>query len=364
MDQRPVPLPAALLKDVSRSFYLTLRILPGSIRGQLGLAYLLARTTDTIADTQLISIEQRLDALQKLRQRIFGLDATSLQFGQLAFQQSSPAERILLERCESTIALLQNLSPADLKMVRTVLETITSGQELDLRRFARASATSIVALRTEAELDDYTYRVAGCVGEFWTRMCRSHVFPRATLDDSLLLTNSVRFGKGLQMVNILRDLESDLRLGRCYLPEEKLSPLGLVASDLLLISNEPRLRPLFNAYICQAEENLRAGWGYTNALPWTSLRVRLACAWPILIGLRTLELLRTGSVLDPGRRIKITRSEIKSCIWRSVLYYPWPAAWKRLVEKNRSGLSALEPNSAQNAPRSSLMLQNRTSQPK
>ena len=55
----------ALLRDVSRSFYLTLRVLPAAIRPQIGLAYLLARTTDTIADTELVPVEGRLAALEK-----------------------------------------------------------------------------------------------------------------------------------------------------------------------------------------------------------------------------------------------------------------------------------------------------------
>ena len=59
-----------LLRATSRSFYLTLRVLPGAIRPQIGLAYLLARTTDTIADTEILPVESRLDALQKLRERL------------------------------------------------------------------------------------------------------------------------------------------------------------------------------------------------------------------------------------------------------------------------------------------------------
>jgi farnesyl-diphosphate farnesyltransferase len=59
-----------LLKATSRSFYLTLRVLPAAVRPQIGLAYLLARTTDTIADTELVPLEQRLDALKRLRERI------------------------------------------------------------------------------------------------------------------------------------------------------------------------------------------------------------------------------------------------------------------------------------------------------
>ena len=48
-----------LLKATSRSFYLTLRVLPAAVRPQIGLAYLLARTTDTIADTELVALDSR-----------------------------------------------------------------------------------------------------------------------------------------------------------------------------------------------------------------------------------------------------------------------------------------------------------------
>ena len=215
-----------LLRDVSRSFYLTLRVLPGKVRTPIGLAYLLARTTDTIADTELVAPEQRLEALRALRERIQGRREAPLDFGALARQQGSRAEGVLLEKCEASLALLRSLPPADAQLVREVLDTITSGQELDLRRFAGASAESLVALRTDEELDDYTYRVAGCVGEFWTRMCRAHLFPQAPVDDAFLLANGVRFGKGLQLVNILRDVAADLRQGRCYLPAERLAALG------------------------------------------------------------------------------------------------------------------------------------------
>src|SRR5438876_1269566 len=128
-----------LLKRVSRSFYLTLRVLPACIRPQIGLAYLLARTTDTIADTELVPPDQRLSALQTLRERILGTSAPRTDFGQLAKRQSSPAERALLEQCEASLALLRTLTARDLDLVRTVLGTILSGQELDLRRFAGAS---------------------------------------------------------------------------------------------------------------------------------------------------------------------------------------------------------------------------------
>src|SRR5882672_1160796 len=97
-----------LLKATSRSFYLTLRVLPARVRLQIGLAYLLARTTDTIADTEIVPPAQRLNALQKLRERILGQTPAPLNFGELAQNQSSPAEKILLEKVEAGLTALQN----------------------------------------------------------------------------------------------------------------------------------------------------------------------------------------------------------------------------------------------------------------
>jgi farnesyl-diphosphate farnesyltransferase len=217
--------------------------------------------------------------------------------------------------------------------VREVHNTITSGQELDLRRFAGASATTLVALRADEELDDYTYRVAGCVGEFWTKMCRAHLFPRAALDEAFLLTNGVRFGKGLQLVNILRDLPVDLRKGRCYVPQESLLSIGLVPADLLIPRTEPTFRPLYQDLLARAEAHLAAGWEYTLALPRGGARVRLACAWPLLIGIQTLRRLRNQNVLDAGTRIKISRGEVGNIIVRSVALYPFPAVWRQMFAR-------------------------------
>jgi farnesyl-diphosphate farnesyltransferase len=320
-----------LLKQTSRSFYLTLRVLPGAIRPQIALTYLLARTADTIADTELVPLEQRLDALHKLRDRILGSSTAPLNFGELAKQQGLPAERVLLEKAEDSLTLLQSFSPADLKLIRDVLTTIMGGQELDLRRFAGASAEKIAALETAAELDDYTYRVAGCVGEFWTKMCRSYLFPRVRLDEKQLIADGVRFGKGLQLVNILRDLPADLKKGRCYLPTEKLEAAKLLPETLLSPANEKRFLPLFHEYLDKAAAHLATGWTYTNTLPFGQYRVRLACAWPILIGVRTVEKLRAANVIELQQRVKVSREEVRAIVKRSILACPFRKAWRNLL---------------------------------
>src|SRR5881396_1071680 len=102
-----------LLKQVSRSFYRTMRVLPSAIRPQISVAYLLARTTDTLADTQIVAPAERLQALQALRERILGGSTVPLNFGELARQQDSPAEWSLLKRAEESLALLGEFSTED-----------------------------------------------------------------------------------------------------------------------------------------------------------------------------------------------------------------------------------------------------------
>lgn len=334
-----------LLRATSRSFYLTLRVLPGGVRPQISLAYLLARTSDTIADAQILSVEQRLGALRRFRSRLLGEQPAPLEFANVEAQGTTPslheakagrggdtvAERLLLERAEEMMRRLQNFGEPDQQLIREVLTTIISGQELDLQRFGGAAAQgALTALHDDTELDDYTYRVAGCVGEFWTKLCRAHLFPRAPLDDEQFIADGIRLGKGLQLVNILRDLPADLRAGRCYLPRERCEPLGLQPETLLDASNEPAFLRLYHDYLDLAESHFNAGWRYTNMLPFQQFRVRLACAWPILIGATTIAKLRAANVTHLRQRVKVSRGEIRGIMARSLLAVALPFCWRRL----------------------------------
>lgn len=322
----------SLLRDVSRSFYLPMRILPRAVRRPISLAYLLARTTDTIADTDLVPVESRLEALRALRERILGRNSAPLNWTLLLSKQSLAAERVLLERHEESLRVLELLDGEDRQRIRDVLDIIISGQELDLQRFGKTEAGQIIALESPAELDDYTYRVAGCVGEFWTKICRAHLFPGSDVDEKKLIGEGILFGKGQQLVNILRDIPPDLRKGRCYIPRQLLAPVGLKPADLLRSENEPRFRAVYNPLLAKAEDFLRTGWRYTGSLPRIGMRLRLACAWPLLIGAGTMRRLRAENILDATHRIKITRSELKSIIARSIILYPFPRSWNDLFE--------------------------------
>ncbi|HOK77236.1 MAG TPA: phytoene/squalene synthase family protein [Verrucomicrobiota bacterium] len=333
-----------VLKRVSRSFYLTMRALPRPVRHPIGLAYLLARTSDTIADTELVPASERLAALQAFREHIRQgttgltlerfLPASGAGGGALSIQDKScNPELILLWRCSELLGALNALPEPDRRMVREVLDTIISGQTLDLRRFAGAAAGNLIALDSDDQLDDYTYRVAGCVGVFWTRLCVHRLLGRSRIDASRLEELGVRFGKGLQLVNILRDIAVDLRNGRCYIPSDRLARAGLKPLQLLNPDVMPMFSPLYAEYLDRAGGFLADGWLYTNMLPRNHVRLRLACAWPILIGVRTIAMLRGANVLDPDRRVKVSRAEVRRLIAATVWCYPFGGAWERLFRR-------------------------------
>src|SRR5438309_5242846 len=158
-----------LLRRVSRSFYLSLRILPRDVREPLGLAYLLARAADTVADTRRVARGERLAHLETLRAAFRGTPADVSAVARAAAPfQTLAAERRLLERVGDAITRVRALPAADRHAVGAVLDTLTSGMVFDLTRFPGEDAGALAALNTLDELDHYKYLVAGCVGPFWT----------------------------------------------------------------------------------------------------------------------------------------------------------------------------------------------------
>lgn len=333
--------PMRLLKEVSRSFYLTMRVLPRSLRQQISAAYLLARATDTIADTELIPVEVRLEVLQRLRTAILAGQSSSFVEGDsevwaLLQAQEETSEKTLLENIGEVIRRVEKFSAEDRADIHTVLETITEGQLMDLKRFVVGRLPGeIRALQSEEELDQYTYSVAGCVGEFWTRLCRRHLYPRAVIDEEKLFENAIHFGKGLQLVNILRDLPADLKNGRCYLPEKSLQKLELLAESLKDPENYPFLRAYYKWYLAKALFYLQDGARYLEDTPgcWRTWLMKLGCTWPILIGAKTLKLLGETNPLDATRRVKVSRKEVKAILFSTILRGFIPGAWKDLFEE-------------------------------
>ena len=304
-------LQGTILRSVSRSFYLSIRFLPTPLREPVALAYLLARTTDTVADTISISSNLRTEALQMLSNAIQAKASrevvVDLIASFLSLQQDS-TERRLLESLPGCLDWLEHVEEADRNDIRALLAKITHGQMLDLLRFDNPA--EIRALQSAADLDEYTYLVAGCVGEFWTRLCFRHVRELATLSEDEMLALGKRYGMALQLINVLRDAGSDLRAGRCYFPEEELRAAHLTGPQIL--SEPERFQPIYRRWTEKAQDGLECGLRYSRAI--RNRRVRAATVLPALIGARTLALLREAGISMLDRRVKVSRREVRGII--------------------------------------------------
>lgn len=315
-----------ILRSVSRSFYLSIRFLPTKLRDPIALAYLLARATDTIADTTDVEASIRLTELSRLAALIQGGNVAD-SFGDFATRQSHPAERALIEAVPLCLTWLRTISPNEREEISKVLAQINEGQSLDVQRFADPS--SVVALETAADLDRYTYLVAGCVGEFWTNICFLHLAGFSTKGREEMVRLGIDYGKGLQLINILRDLGGDIASGRCYLPAQELQSLGVMPHDLP--REGARVKPVVAHWRERAEQGIAAGVEYACAIkPW---RVRLATALPALIGARTLALLRDAGSELFDMKIKVQRTEVRRILLTVMTSLASPAAIRRAFKR-------------------------------
>lgn len=269
---------SGVLRDVSRSFYLSMRFLPPGFREPISVGYLLARLSDTIADAGGSSVSVRKALLADFRKsfEISGLDQ---------LMDVSGGEQVLLGRAEDCLVALAGLPEWQQAAVKKVVEIITTGQSWDLTRF---EAEGVVRLNDRDELRQYTYQVAGCVGEFWTEIGFGlSDFAEESFEQ--MRDWGRAYGQSLQLVNILRDRDEDLAIGREYISDKDTS-----------------------YWISEAYRGFDLAERYCRALH--GRRVRFATWLPLLIGRETLELIEKA----PEVRAKVSRSRVRRLMWQAV----------------------------------------------
>jgi len=116
-----------LLKPVSRSFYISIRLLPRALREPVALAYLLARTSDTIADSSTVAVEKRIELLDRFAAGIAGKDeAIGRELGEVLASPQDPSIRAGLADSASA-GLRYEESPGMPEGEKTFLESVRAG---------------------------------------------------------------------------------------------------------------------------------------------------------------------------------------------------------------------------------------------
>jgi farnesyl-diphosphate farnesyltransferase len=288
------------------------------MREPISLGYLLARASDTLADTGDLDASLRSEMLAGFGEIIHGGDRVDwlqrLALDVIPRQQHS-GEKVLLENIQGVFTWLESLreKPAPVgadhyqapesqsigsrqhAAILTVMDHILHGQRLDIERFELQQGFRFTL---DAELEEYCYLVAGCVGEFWTEIGTVSLGGFSQVDTARLKRWGANYGKGLQLINILRDLPADLKAGRCYLPN--VDP----ADRASLMAESGRWRARARTY-------LEEGQSYAQSL--VQRRTRAATALPGLIGIRTLDLMDAADWSELEKGVKIPRSEVYRC---------------------------------------------------
>ncbi len=299
-----------LADRTARSFALTLRLLPGPVRREVCLAYLIARLTDSVADATSSPAVHRLAVLQSLDRALRqGTPWPVHELTRFAGQLSHPGEaRLLAATAELEKFFLVQENSAHRRGL-SVLATILSGQILDIERF-EGDVRNFTP--DESSLFDYTWRVAGCVGEFWTEVLDAKLPSCLGLPVAEMAALGRRYGQGLQLLNILRDAPSDWTNGRCYLP-----PGAREETDASDCPGLPEIFQRVRTYIPLCRDWLDDGIRYAEAL--SGRRVKAASQLPALLGHLTLDRLERADYQTWQNRIKVPRREVRWLLCKSLL---------------------------------------------
>jgi 15-cis-phytoene synthase len=182
------------------SFYYSFLFLPVEKRRAIEAVYYFARHSDDVAD----DLRGSRDALQEMGRYRALLD-----------------ECYRYERKQFDDPALEALAKAiwHFRIPRRHFEELLLGLEMDLRMDETAGR-----YRTFAELELYCYRVASTIG-----LIAIEIFG---YKNAKTRDYAIQLGKALQIVNILRDVQSDARRGRVYLPLEDMERFEVDPSRL------------------------------------------------------------------------------------------------------------------------------------
>ncbi|MEN8259659.1 MAG: phytoene/squalene synthase family protein [Pseudomonadota bacterium] len=326
---------SALLDGVSRTFALTIPQLPGGLSTAVSNAYLLCRTVDTIEDEVSLTAEQKrhfCNAFIDVVKTGENAGAFASELSALLSDQTLPAEHSLIKLIPRVIAITHNLDPAQKEALATCVETMANGMPVYQAKNLRSG------LKTMADMDDYCYYVAGCVGEMLAKLF-CHYSPEIARHERELLKLSVSFGQGLQMTNILKDIWDDANRGVCWLPQEIFSEVDFELKNLSPDKSDPRFQKGLEHLISIAHGHLRNALTYTLLIPSHETGIRNFCLWALGMAVLTLRKIKGNLDFNDSSQVKITRNSVKATIIASRLAGRYDFLLTALFNIAGSGLS-------------------------
>lgn len=277
------------LKNVSRTFALTIPMLPESLIDYISNAYLLCRIADTVEDDPIAPTKQKIAWLVSFAQfcsNDFSDDMQLLslhkQAVELVQKGSKTTEFELIKDMQGVITRTRSF-PRKVQMILSKGVSILS--------YGMAQSLQDLNIKDVDDVDKYCYYVAGVVGELLAALFCEY---NHTIDKHALMILSVSFGEGLQLTNILKDRVEDKMRNVSFLP---------VVAD-------SEYKKMVEYYIALCQGHLDDALAFICKVPTGEYGIRLFCLLNIAMATATLKLISKSDLLDE-KKPKISRNKVK-----------------------------------------------------
>jgi farnesyl-diphosphate farnesyltransferase len=322
-----------ILPAVSRTFALSIRLLPGELGAAVRCAYLVCRIADTIEDEATMDAVDKAPLFDALAAS-FDSEANAAQFTTTAAVLTGDEACVRLVRNSDLVFASYRALPGRTGgLVRHwVVEMITG-----MRKFVLAYPHG-VRIQSLEEYKEYCYYVAGTVGYLLTDLWYEHSPSIGAAQYQALRERSRAFAEALQTVNILKDVARDAEHeNSIYVPEQLLKAHGSAHATILASDRAQQNGAALAALIQLAWKDLDEAKTYLLTIPRRAVSIRLFCALPLLFAYATLrDLTRQPGALMRREVVKISRGEVKSLTILSMLGVLSNRAMARLVERART----------------------------
>ena len=309
---------AVHLQRVSRTFALTIPLLPLPLADWVGNAYLLCRIVDTIEDDPLLPCaikQQHMDLFLASLQGCDSVENWSRQLAGALSANTPSGELALIDDIPAVLARLFSFPAAVQQILVRGVSIMSRGMSAQQQQSSISDGNA---------LDQYCYHVAGVVGELLTELFSVYT-PAIGQQKSVLLPLAVSFGEGLQLTNILKDIQEDAARGVCWLPG-----LPQAAAECSIHNDQQQITD----YIALAHGHLQDAVQFTLKLPKQESGIRQFCLWAVGMAILTLQRVHTHSLSsEAAPPVKISRRQVKGVIlicrlagWSNVLlraYFRW-----------------------------------------
>ena len=304
-----------VLPRVSRTFALNIRLLRGSMGEAVRTAYLLCRSADALEDSWSGEAGEIRGRFGELLEAIGGGERAALSLSRAAAARAGGrADLDLVAHLPAVLTVYGALPAADREAIADCIRTMCTG----MSHFAARAASRPPAgayLDTEAELGEYCFAVAGCVGVMLTRLFVSRMPAKRPEAEAHRLALAPAVGEALQLTNIVLDWPVDVRRGRCFVPGSWLAEHGLTPRDLVG-RDHPGVRAIATRLESRARASLARVPEYLALIPLVAVRYRLFCLWPAVWAAASLSHARRDPEFPWGsRRPRLPRAEL----WRRAL---------------------------------------------